>query len=604
MIGTSRETNRSGALGRVGVAIATASVALLAASGTVAASAAPANLPANPPASKIPQLSAAHPGTLEQCSALAAGFTFASTTVTSAEPVAAGVLTNAGAPVGAHCLVKGHMNQRVSPVDGQTYAIGFEMRLPNDWSGRFLYQANGGTDGRIAPATGVITGGQLENGLQLGFAVMSSDAGHNGAQNPLFGLDPQARLDYGYQAVGTLTPMAKALVAAAYGRGPDRSYIAGGSNGGRHTMVASARYADQYDGFLAVAPGFNLPKAAVAQLWGAQQWATVATSTPVTGPADLETAFPAAERRLLAEAILARCDGLDRLKDGIVQDVAGCQSAFSISRDVPTCVAERNGACLTAQQKAVISAVFAGARNSAGEELYSSFPLDPGVVSPGWANWKFTSSIDANRDPVAVGFIFSSPPADVSMLEDTVGYALNYDVDTQAPLIHATDGIYTESAMSFMTPPNPTQLDTLRNRGAKMIVVHGTADGVFSPNDTASWYQDLDKRYKNKAGEFARYFEVPGMGHVRGGPSTDQFDGLTALVDWVERGEAPDRIVATARGIGNPGGVNTEVPASWSPDRSRPLCVYPGVATFAKGDSERAESFVCKTNYGRNGKNS
>ncbi len=105
-------------------------------------------------------------------------------------------------------------------------------------------------------------------GCRLGFAVLSSDAGHTGAQNPLFGLDPQARLDYGYQAVGSLTPMAKQLVRAAYGRGPDRSYIAGGSNGGRHTLVASARYADQYDGFFAVAPGFNLPLAALAQIWG------------------------------------------------------------------------------------------------------------------------------------------------------------------------------------------------------------------------------------------------------------------------------------------------------------------------------------------------
>ena len=123
----------------------------------------------------------------------------------------------------------------------------------------------------------------------MGFAILSSDAGHGPHQTPLFGLDPQARLDYGYQAVGKLTPMAKSVIAAAYGRGPDRSYFAGVSNGGRHTMVAAARYADQYDGFLAIAPGFNLPKAAVAQLWGAQQYAKVATTTN-----DLSTALTAA----------------------------------------------------------------------------------------------------------------------------------------------------------------------------------------------------------------------------------------------------------------------------------------------------------------------
>ncbi len=161
----------------------------------------------------IPQLSAASPGTLANCSTLLSSFSFPITSIVSASTVAAGTLTNAGQPVGEHCLVTGKMNQRVSTVDGQTYAIGFEMRLPKDWSGRYLYQGNGGTDGAIAQADGgnsIGSGGLLKNGLQLGFAIISSDAGHTSAQNPLFGVDPQARLDYGYQAVGTLTPMAKA----------------------------------------------------------------------------------------------------------------------------------------------------------------------------------------------------------------------------------------------------------------------------------------------------------------------------------------------------------------------------------------------------------
>ncbi len=195
----------------------------------------------------LPQLAPAQPSALVNCSTLAT-FSHPGTTITAASVVAAGTLTNAGAPVGEHCLVTGRMNERVSPVDNQTYAIGFQMRLPKDWSGRFLYQGNGGTDGAITTADGgssIGSGGLLRNGLQMGFAIISSDAGHTNAQNPLFGLDPQARLDYGYQAVGTLTPMAKALVQAAYGKAPDRSYIAGTSNGGRHAMVAASRYAEQ-----------------------------------------------------------------------------------------------------------------------------------------------------------------------------------------------------------------------------------------------------------------------------------------------------------------------------------------------------------------------
>ena len=189
------------------------------------------------------------------------------------------------------------------------------------------------------------------------------------------------------------------------------------------------------------------------------------------------------------------------------------------------------------------------------------------------------------------------------MMNDTLSYALNFNVDTQAQRIFESNELYTESAMEFMTPPNPTHLDTLRNRGAKMIVAHGTADGVFSPDDTARWYDELNANYRNKADEFTRYFEIPGMGHVRGGPATDQFDGLGTLIKWVEYGEAPDRITATARGVGNPGGVNPDVPSTWAPDRSRPLCPYPLVARYTKGNPEVASSFQCKPSSGGPGLN-
>ncbi|HEY9306408.1 MAG TPA: tannase/feruloyl esterase family alpha/beta hydrolase [Microbacterium sp.] len=529
--------------------------------------------------SSLPQLSPAQPGTLQACESLV-DFAFPSTKITQVSRVAAGTVSNGGQPIGEHCLVRGTMNERVSTFDGQTYAIGFEMRLPSAWAGRFLYQGNGGLDGSIAPALGATRGG--ESGLQMGFAVISSDAGHNGSQNPLFGREPQARLDYGYQAVGTLTPMAKALITDAYGRGPDRSYITGGSNGGRHTMVAAARYADEYDGFLAISPGFNLPQAAVAQLWGAQQWATVATT-----PADLSTAFTPAERTLVAQAILARCDGLDGLADGMVQNSTTCQQAFSIKRDVPRCTGERNGTCLTKEQQDVIGEIFAGAHTSNNKAIYSSFPFDPGLTQSGWAGWKFGSPI--TRDAPAVGFIFTTPPADPSILADLQGYALGFDVDTEASKIYATSGIYTESSMSFMTPPDPTHLDTLRDRGAKMIVIHGASDGVFSPDDTAAWFDELDRNNGGDAERFARYFEVPGMGHVAGGPATDQHRGLAALIDWVEQGSAPDQLIASV----NP--ANPEVPADWSRTRTRPLCVYPEIAQYISGDPESASSFACET---------
>jgi len=537
----------------------------------------------------LPRLSAAVPGTLATCTGLSS-FSFASTAITGATVVTAGALTNAGQPIAEHCRVTGKMNERVSAVDGQTYAIGFEMRMPNNWNGRFLYQGNGGTDGSVATATGNFSGGgPLQVGLQHGFAVISSDAGHSGAQNPLFGLDPQARLDYGYMAVGTLTPMAKSLIKAAYGKAPDRSYIGGSSNGGRHAMVAAARYAAQYDGVVAVSPGFNLPKAAVAQLYGAQQWAAVATDQ-----ANLETGFNVTERTLVSTKILEKCDALDGSADGLVQDVAGCRTAFVLSRDVPTCTGARDGTCLSAAQKTALANVYAGARNSSGTPLYSRWPFDPGLRQTGWADWKFRNSVGAARDPVAVGFIFSTPPAPATILQNTLAYALGFNFDTDAAKIAATNATYTESSLSFMTPPNPARLDTLRERGAKMIVVQGGSDGVFSPDDTAAWYDSLDANYNGHAADFTRFFIVPGMGHSRGGPATDQFDALAAIVNWVENGVAPNSITATARGAGNAGGANADLPPDWSATRSRPLCPYPLVARYKSGDKEMAASFACE----------
>ncbi|WP_156761312.1 tannase/feruloyl esterase family alpha/beta hydrolase [Microbacterium karelineae] len=559
---------------------ALAAAAALALGGSAAAAA---------PPSDLPQVSPAAPGTLGECAALT-GFDDDRTVIESAEIVAAGELENAGAPIGEHCVVTGHMNERVSEVDGETYAIAFEMRLPSDWSGRFLYQANGGMDGNVNTAVGAPMRGQLENGLQQGFAVISSDAGHSGDQNPLFGLDPQARLDYGYQAVGFLTPMAKELIAEAYGRGPDTSYIAGGSNGGRHTMVAATRYADLYDGFLPVAPGFNLPQAAVAQLWGAQQWNAIATT-----PGDLTTAFTDDERAVVSAAILARCDTLDRLADGMVQDGERCAKFFDVQRDIPSCDGERDGTCLSDAQKNVLTRVMAGAVTTDGERIYESFPWDAGIANDGWAGWKLGASVFL--DPMAVGFVFSPEPEDPSILGDLPGYALSVDIDEKAAGIWET-GLSGESPMEFMTPVgDDTGLDTLRETGAKMLVVHGASDGVFSPDDTARWYDEVSDRYRD-ADDFVRYFEVPGMAHVQGGMATDQFDALGTLVRWVEHGEAPDRIIATARGEGNPAGANPEVPADWSADRSRPLCAYPEVARYMRGDPESASSFACKPSSG------
>lgn len=505
--------------------------------------------------------------------------------------VASAVEVAASGALPAHCQVNGALNARTG-IDGRPYAIGFELRtpLPGAWNGKFFFQGGGGTNGFIVPATGNLLNAPTGTALERGYAVASTDGGHDtGQSDATFAIDPQARLDYGYNAVGQVTVVAKKIIEARLGQAPTRSYMLGCSNGGRDAMVAASRFADQFDGYVAANPGFNLPKAAIAQTWDTQQFMSAASAGQL--PKD---AFPATAMALVAQKILERCDALDGVADGIVNDRAACQTAFNLDADVPTCASGSANSCLTASQKTALQNVFSGARNSTGQSLYASWPWDAGVAGQNWRFWK----LDAGFAPLpfntligagAMGYIFTSPPDAPDLSDGGLGYQLSFSMDTGAPKILAKNATYTESAMTFMTPPNPTELTTLKARG-KLIVVHGTADPVFSPNDTIAWYDALQSKDTN-AGSYARLFLVPGMNHCAGGPATDRFDMLKALEDWVEQGTAPTSVRATVNGA-DP----DVVAAGWPATRSRPLCAYPTRAMLKASatNTEDAASFECR----------
>ena len=497
----------------------------------------------------------------------------------------------------AHCLVTGQINERLG-IDRKRYAIGFEMRLPAGWSGRFLHQVNGGNDGVVKPAFGEVAA-TLPDALSRGFAVISSDSGHNAddpannaaglARGNVFGLDPQARRDYGYSANGAVWPVAQALIERHYGRKPQRNYMAGCANGGRHGMVAASRYAQRYDGILAGAPGFNLPRAAVQHAWDIQRWKDV--------DADIRRAFSPADMRLVADRVVARCDGLDLLVDGIVGDLRRCQSAFKLAE--LQCTGAKHDTCLSEAQVKALARSFAGPRNSRGEALYSDWSFDAGIGAAGWRTWKLESSvlpwqrypIIATLGAASLAYVFSTPPAKPAGTPAALlDYLARFDFDRDAPRIAASDALFKESALALMSPPdaaNPT-LAAFAHRGGKMIIYHGSSDPVFSVNDTLAWADRLQHNLGPvSAGTVARVFVVPGMGHCQGGPATDQFDALGALVAWVEEGKAPDRIEARV----NP--ANLELPTGWSAQRSRPLCPWPQVARYAGGDVEAAASLRC-----------
>lgn len=498
---------------------------------------------------------------------------------------------------GAHCIVRGLVNERTGS-DGKPYSIGFEMRLPDDWNGRYFHQVNGGNDGEVVPAYGDLKGSQPDNALTRGYAVLSTDSGHDGEANPeaglaggnVFGLDHQARVDYGYGANVTLTPIAKSIIAGYYGRQPDYSYMVGCSNGGRHALVGATRLADEFDGFLAGAPGYNLPKAAVQHAWDVQSF-QIANE-------DIRKAFSREDMNLVAEGVRAACDGLDGAEDGIVGDIRACQGKFDIAS--LACEGGKTNQCLAAEQVEALSRVFAGPTNSKGEQLYTDWSWDAGVGSGDWRFWKLESPIPpwdhmpliAVMGAGSLSHVFTTPPTRVEGTpEALLDYLVGFDFDEDAPKIFATTEKYPESAMDFMAPTDwrAPELAELQEAGGKVIVFHGVSDGVFSFSATVDWYEKLRENNGGDVSGFARFYPVPGMAHCDGGPATDSFDLFQELVDWVEKDEAPETPIASARAD------NEELPAGWSKTRTRPLCDWPQVARYdGSGDIEKAESFSCE----------
>jgi len=500
----------------------------------------------------------------------------------------------------AFCQVTGIVNSRTG-IDGNHYGIEFEMRLPLAWNGRFLYQMNGGNDGSVVAAEGDASNLNAFAGRSArarGYAVLSTNAGHAGdapenqryglAAGNRFGLDPQARDDYGYAATATMTPIANSILNAFYGKAPAFSYLAGCSNGGRHGMVAASRYGNMFDGIMVGAPGFNLPKAAVQHAWDVQSIQQVDPK--------LHNAFSRADMRLIADKVLEACDELDNVKDGLVNNVRRCEHKFHINN--LRCKNEKLAGCLTHAQINAFSKMMSGPRNSKGKNLYSNWWYDAGVADEGWRFWKLESPIPAwNNNPLiatmgagSLAYIFTTPPKEVEgSPEKLLQFLSEFNFDRDAPKIFATNKTFKKSAMEIMTPPdvdNP-RLTAFNKQGGKLIIYQGQSDPVFSTVDIVKWYEKLNRNYQGKAQDFARLFVVPGMNHCGGGPATDQFDGLDALEKWVEQDIAPDSITASVSAA------NQGLPPTWSLTRTRPLCPWPSFASYRSGDVELAESFTC-----------
>lgn len=500
-----------------------------------------------------------------------------------------------------HCEVLGKLNERTG-MNGQRYAINFRLRLPTAWNGRFFFQGGGGTNGTVGNAFGVLQGQQPTVAVALGYAVVAQDAGHDNIVNsdPMrggaqtFGFDPQARLDYGYNSYDQVTQIAKTLIQRYYARAADKSYYVGCSEGGREGMMMSQRFPSYFDGILSCAPPLRLPRAAVAAVSDSQAFAAVARQANLydsTKQPFLNKTFTDDDLLLASRAVLAACDGLDGLTDAMIQNFTACTTAVVQPRLVAiTCRGSKTDSCLSPSQVTALTTVFAGPRTSKGEVIYAPWAWDAGISGQNWRAWKLgpysapaNSAINVGMNANALASVFTVPPTPVPTTGGSaVAFSLNFVIGGSLRAISKASDVYRPSPVDVMRADS-TDLSAFKAHGGTLIIAHGVSDPIVSIIDTIRWWNDLNRVNRGRAGEFVRLFAVPGMNHCSGGPATDQFDAFGALVDWVEKGVAPDRIVATAR-----------MAAPW-PGRTRPLCVYPQQARYkGTGSIENAENFVCR----------
>ena len=560
----------------------------------------------------------------------AAGLPVASTVITSVTHV------DATATVPAHCLVVGTINAgRVgastspgAPPSRYTYAINWQARLPDAWNSKFHMQGGGGTDGSV-PNT--------MSRLRQGYAQAANDSGHSNTVNndpsaggtASFGTDFLARVDFAYNAIDLTTRTAKALVDSYYGEAPQYSYFEGCSMGGREAMMVTQHLPSYFDGSVSGDPAFRITKVGVWASYEGHQLAALARGQGLVsgfGVPFANNTFTNQDLQLVSKAILDACDQRDGLKDGMVSNPNACTTAVvrPFIRALQ-CSGAKTPSCLAEDQITALMNIYAsGAPNSKGVPQYARWMWDAGIagctstadcnasdatnINIGWRLWNlglynpaFVAGQNVPNGALnfaslgggAIPLLFATPPIlpAPTANDGLANITMNYDFDTLAASIHGTSAQFPISDTDLLNVDS-LDLRPYRDHGGKLIIWQPQTGGPFSPQDMVNWYTDMNRGMKGgdnfkKTQSFARLFLMPGANHCGGGPATSSIDAFSPLVNWVENGVAPARIVGTAP-------ANTPFPG-----RTRPLCPYPQYAHFIgdrnnPADVESAAKFVCR----------
>jgi feruloyl esterase len=471
----------------------------------------------------------ASPGFASECESLAT-LQVPHTTITKAEVVTGGTFApptgKALADLPPFCRV----TATARPSTDSEILVEIWMPLSH-WNERLEGTGNGGFAGKISY-------GALAEGLRRGYAVANTDMGMAtppGQDASIFFNRPERWKDWGYRATHEMTLVAKQLVRAYYTREAMHAYFVGCSTGGEQALMESQRYPDDYDGIVGGAAAQNRTGVHVSILWNF----AVNEKTPASY-------LPEAARSLLAHAVVNACDSLDGVNDGVITDPTKCH--FD-----PASLACPGASCLTAAQVQTVKQLYAGpVAPGTGASLY------PGLPRGSEAGWNGLDPGPGGKPPYAPIFEWV--------------FGLNWD--WRSFDFGRQDIAFTHMLARMVNATSP-DIDSFRAHGHKLLMYHGWSDWLVAPGESINYYNAVLARDKT-ADQSIRLFMLPGMAHCGGGPGATHFDPLSAVVDWVERGVAPEKILASGESF------------------TRPLCPYPQTAHYkGTGDSNDASSFVC-----------
>jgi len=438
-----------------------------------------------------------------------------------------------------YCDVKGYVMPQIQ----------FELRLPtHSWNGRYFQVGCGGYCGMVSIQ-------YCSDVLDQNFAVAADNMGHVGdmLHDPLWGQSDDARREFGRRSTHVTAVIAKAVVERLYGARPAWSYFRGCSTGGREGLMEAAWAPDDFDGIVSGDPAFAGRLGGIAGNWDVQHLLR----------ADGSAVIPKDKLMVLHRAILNTCDGLDGVKDGIVADPRACH--FKV--ESIECKGGGEGpSCLSAEQAAAAKAVYDGPRNSKGERLYPGGSMFGAEASLGTTLDDHSLSVGAPR------FLEFSPNPPLSY-----SYR-DFNFDTDTPKVKASLELYDP-----VPPGDAPNLQAFERRGGKLIAYQGWADSGVSPINTIDYYAQVAHRQggMEKVRDWFRLFMVPGMFHCRGGDAPNTFDFMPAIMAWVEKGVAPDGVVATQKD------------ATGAISRQRPLYAYPEKAAYkGAGDINQAANWA------------